>query len=67
VKAHYGGQKLLSQISLFETTCFWTFTKLILKRFFANGTWNKVVQTQRIRLLKKNLNLKLILNDQKIY
>jgi hypothetical protein len=67
VKAHYGGQKLLSQISLFETTCFWTFTKLILKRFFANGTWNKVVQKPNNKIVKKNLNLKLILNDNNIY
>jgi hypothetical protein len=33
MKAHYGGQKLLSQILLFETMCFWTFTKLILEGF----------------------------------
>ncbi len=26
---------------------FWTSTKLILKGFFANGTWNKVVQSPK--------------------
>jgi hypothetical protein len=35
VKAPYDGQILLSQILFFETTCFLTSTKLILKGFFA--------------------------------
>jgi hypothetical protein len=38
-----------------------------LKGFFANGTWNKVVQNLENRIIKKNPTLKLILNDSKIY
>ncbi len=33
--------------------CFWTSTKLILKGFFANGTWNKVVQSPKNKIVKK--------------
>jgi hypothetical protein len=40
--ALYSGQRLLSQILFFEATCFLISTKLIIKGFFANGTWNKV-------------------------
>jgi hypothetical protein len=53
MKAHYGGQRLLSQILLFETTCFWTSTKLIFKKFFVNGTWNKVVQNPKNKIVKE--------------
>ncbi len=51
MREHYNDQRLLSQILLFETTCFWTFTKLILKRFFANGIWNKVVQNPQNKVV----------------
>ncbi len=54
MKAHYNGQKLLSQVLLFEITCFKTFTKLILKGFFANGTSNKIVQNPNDKIVKKN-------------
>jgi hypothetical protein len=63
VKSHYDGQGLLSQILFFETTCFGTSTKLILKWFFANNTWNKVVQNPKNKIVKENPTLKLILND----
>jgi hypothetical protein len=65
VKAHYNGQRLLSQILLFETTCFWISTKLILKQFFANNTWKKVVPNPKNKFVKNNFTLKLILNDWK--
>jgi hypothetical protein len=39
---------------LFETTYFKTSTKLIiLKGFFANGTWNKVVQNLKNKIIKE--------------
>ncbi len=63
IKAHYCGQRLLSQIYFFETICFLTFTKLILKHFFVDNTWNKVVQNPMNKIVKANLTLKLILND----
>jgi hypothetical protein len=59
----YSGQRLLSQMLFLETTCFWISTKLILKGFLANGTWNKVVQNPTNKIIKTNPTLKLILND----
>ncbi len=53
-KTDYSGQILLSQILHFETTCLWISTKLILKGFFENGTWNKVVQNPKNKIIKKN-------------
>jgi hypothetical protein len=44
VKAHYGGQKFLSQILFFKTMQVLTSTKPILKEVFINDTQNKVVQ-----------------------
>jgi hypothetical protein len=32
---------------------FLTSTKLILERFFANGTWNKIVQNPKNKIVKK--------------
>ncbi len=61
MKAHYSGQRLLFQILFFETACFWASTKFILNYFFVNGTWNKVVQNPKNKILKKNPTLKLIL------
>jgi hypothetical protein len=44
VKAHYGGQKMYSQILFFKTMQLSTSTKPILKEVFINYTQNKVVQ-----------------------
>ncbi len=61
--ALYSGQRLLSQILFFETTCFLISTKLIIKGFFANGTRNKVVQNPKNKIIQKIPTLKLILTD----
>jgi hypothetical protein len=33
---------------------FLTSTKLILKGFFANGTWNKIFQNPKKKIVKRN-------------
>jgi hypothetical protein len=50
-----------------KIACIWTSTKLILKEFFENNNWNKVVQNPKNKIVKKNPILKLILNDWKVY
>ncbi len=54
MKAHYSDEKLLSQVLVFETTCFKTSTKLIFLNFFAKGSWNKVVQNPKNKIVKKS-------------
>jgi hypothetical protein len=44
LKAHYGGQRMLSQILFFETMQLSTSTKLILKKVFISYTQNRIVQ-----------------------
>jgi hypothetical protein len=44
VKAHYGDQKMLSQILFFKTMQLSISTKPILKEVFINYIQNKVVQ-----------------------
>jgi hypothetical protein len=38
-------------------------TKLILKWFFVNNTWNKGIQNPKNKIVKQSPILKLILND----
>ncbi len=44
MKAHYGGQKMLSQILFFEIVWFSTSTKPRLKEIFINYAKNKVIE-----------------------
>jgi hypothetical protein len=53
VKAHYNGQKLLSQIIIFEMMQISIFTNLILKEVFTN-TQSKVVQLPNNAIVKGN-------------
>jgi hypothetical protein len=63
VKAHYGGQKMLSQILFFEIVQCSTSTKSISKEVFINYTQNKVVQLPNNAIVKGNYILKIKLND----
>ncbi len=53
MKAHYNGQKLLSQIIIFEMMQISIFTNLILKEVFTN-TQSKVVQLPNNAIVKGN-------------
>jgi hypothetical protein len=56
VKAHYGGQKMSSQILFFETMQLLTSTKLILKEVFINYTHSsKICNYQRKLHFKINI------------
>ncbi len=64
VKAHYGGQRMLSQILFFETMQLSTSTKPILKEVFINYTKNRIVQQPTNNVIIKGLfifiNIKLL-------
>jgi hypothetical protein len=54
IQAHYGGQKMLSQILFFETMQLSTSTKPILKEVFINYIQNKIVQLPNKTFIKGN-------------
>jgi hypothetical protein len=62
--------KIIVTNPTFWIACIWASTKLILKGFFMNCTWNKVVQNPKNKIVNKWLNgilTILILNDYKVY
>jgi hypothetical protein len=54
IQAHYGGQKMLSQILFFKIMQLSTSTKPILKEVFINYTQNKIVQLSNNKIIKGN-------------
>jgi hypothetical protein len=52
VKAHYGGQKLLSHISFFEIMQHSTSTKPILEKVFINYAKKKAIQMPNNAIIK---------------
>ncbi len=54
IQAHYGGQKMLSQILFFKIMQLSTSTKPILKEVFINYTQNKIAQLSNNKIIKGN-------------
>jgi hypothetical protein len=56
--------KIVVTNTIFWNYLFLNFYQVNMKKgFFANGIWNKIVQNPKNKIVKKNLTLKLILNN----